>query len=193
WKLARAQLSPPRSQMLGISLIFRQIREAELALGEGDEEGAAACLTDVEPLVADSSEPQWIGALGALVGELRRRQRDLTGARAAVASALDRLEVCTDDVMRIARVSAIGTRVEADIAQRARDLRERADERDAIARARIHAQRLRAAAEDGGPVERAWSAVGAAELARARGRSDPKLWAKAAREWERLERPFRGA
>ncbi|MGZ4184283.1 MAG: response regulator transcription factor, partial [Solirubrobacteraceae bacterium] len=83
-----------------------------------------------------------------------------------------------------------GTRVEADIAQRARDLRERAEERDAIARARIHAQRLRGAAQDGGPVERAWSAVGAAELARARGRNDPKLWAKAAREWERLERPY---
>ena len=92
--------------------------------------------------------------------------------------------------MRIARVSAIGTRVEADIAQRARDLRERADERDAIARARIHAQRLRGAAQDGGPVERAWSAVGAAELARARGRNDPKLWAKAAREWDELERPY---
>jgi ATP/maltotriose-dependent transcriptional regulator MalT len=190
WNLARAQLSPSRSQMVGTLLMFRQIREAELALGEGDEEAAAASLADIEPLVATSSEPQWIGVVGALLGELRRRRRDLPAARAAVANALDRLEVCTDDVMRIARVSAIGTRVEADIAQRARDLRERAGERDAIARARIHAQRLRGAAQDGGPVERAWSAVGAAELARARGRNDPKLWAKATREWEKLERPY---
>ena len=104
--------------------------------------------------MATSSEPQWIGVVGALLGELRRRQRDLLGAREAVANALDRLEVCTDDVMRIARVSAVGARVEADIAQHARDLRERAAERDAIARARIHAQRLRGAAQDGGPVER---------------------------------------
>jgi ATP/maltotriose-dependent transcriptional regulator MalT len=190
WKEAREQLLPLRANMVGILLIFRHIREAELALGEGDEEAAAACLAEIEPLVATSSEPQWIGVVGALLGELRRRRRDLPGARAAVANALDRLEVCTDDVARIARVSAIGTRVEADIAQRARDLRERADERDAIARARIHAQRLRGAAQDGGPVERAWSAVGAAELARARGRNDAKLWAKAAREWERLERPY---
>ena len=190
WKQAREQLLPLRANMVGILLIFRHIREAELALGEGDEEAAAACLAEIEPLVATSSEPQWIGVVGALLGELRRRRRDLPGARAAVANALDRLEVCTDDVARIARVSAIGTRVEADIAQRARDLRERAQERDAIARARIHAQRLRGAAQDGGPVERAWSAVGAAELARARGRNDPKLWAKAAREWERLERPY---
>src|SRR5689334_345785 len=190
WKQAREQLLPLRDNMVGILLIFRHIREAELALGEGDEEAAAACLAEIEPLVATSSEPQWIGVVGALLGELRRRRRDLPGARAAVANALDRLEVCTDDVARIARVSAIGTRVEADIAQRARDLRGRADERDAIARARIHAQRLRGAAQDGGPVERAWSAVGAAELARARGRNDAKLWAKAAREWEKLERPY---
>ena len=126
WNLARAQLSPSRSQMVGTLLMFRHIREAELALGEGDEESAEACLAEIEPLVATSSEPQWIGVVGALLGELRRRQRDLPAARAAVANALDRLEVCTDDVMRIARVSAIGTRVEADIAQRARDLRERA-------------------------------------------------------------------
>jgi DNA-binding CsgD family transcriptional regulator len=80
--------------------------------------------------------------------------------------------------------------VEADIAQRARDLRERGDERDALTRARIHMERLRAAAEEGGPVESAWCAVGAAELARARGRSDPKLWLAAAREWDAITRPF---
>ena len=51
-------------------------------------------------------------------------------------------------------------------------------------------QRLRAAASEGGPVERAWRAVGAAELARARGRSDPKLWITAAREWEAMGRPY---
>jgi DNA-binding CsgD family transcriptional regulator len=87
-------------------------------------------------------------------------------------------------------VSAIGARIEADIAQQARDLRDRAQERDAISRARIHAQRLRAAAQDGGPVESAWSAVGAAELARARGRNDPALWAKAAKKWEAIARPY---
>ena len=92
--------------------------------------------------------------------------------------------------MRIARVTAAGMRVEADIAERARDLREKADERDAVARARIHMQRLRAAASEGGPVERAWQAVGAAELARSRGRSEPKLWITAGREWEAMGRPY---
>ncbi len=193
WETARQYLIPKAAQLAGRQLIFRHLREAEFALGVGDDKTAAECLEAAEPLVARSSEPQWIGAFGTLLAELRRRQRDLTGARAAVADALDRIELCTDDVMRIARVTAAGMRVEADIAQRARDLRDRADERDALARSRIHMQRLRAAASEGGPVERAWRAVGAAELARARGRSDAKLWTVAAREWEAMSRPFQRA
>ena len=193
WEAARKYLVPRAAQLAGRQLIFRHLREAEFALGVGDDETADLCLEQAEPLVARSSEPQWIGAFGTLLAELRRRQRDLTGARAAVAHALDRMELCTDDVARIARVTAAGMRVEADIAQRARDLRERADERDAIARSRIHMQRLRAAAQEGGPVERAWQAVGAAELSRARGRSDPKLWSTAAKEWDAITRPFQRA
>jgi DNA-binding CsgD family transcriptional regulator len=190
WQEAEAHLTPPGTQLAGTLLIFCQVRKADLALGRGDEDQAAEALAEIEPLVAESSEPQWIGVLGALLGELRRRRRDLLGAREAVAQALDRLEVCTDDVMRIARVSAAGVRIEADIAQQARDLRERSQEKDAIARARIHEQRLRGAAQDGGPVERAYRAVVAAELARARGRNDAKLWAKAASEWDAIGRPY---
>ncbi len=193
WEASWAHLGPPPEQLLGLLLMFRLLREAELALGVGDEELAGRCLEQVEPLVESSSEPQWIGSMGTLLGELRRRRRDLPGARAAVAHALDRIEVCTDDVMRIARISAVGAAVEADFAQRARDLREKPEEREAVTRARIHAQRLRAAAQEGGPVERAWSQVGAAELTRARGRSDPKLWAKAALEWEAMGRPYPAA
>jgi DNA-binding CsgD family transcriptional regulator len=95
--------------------------------------------------------------------------------------------------MRIARVTVVGVRVEADIAQRARDLREKAQERDAIARGRIHVQRLRAAAGEGGPVERACLTMGTADLARARGRDDPALWSKAAEEWDGMTRPYLGA
>ena len=193
WEAARSHLGPWRLQLIGIPLIFRLIREADLALGIGDEELAERSLVEVEPLVAQSSEPQWIGVLGSILGELRRRQRDLTAARAAVAQALDRLEVCTDDVARIARVTGIGVRIEADIAQRARDLRETADERDAIARARIHMSRLKAAAQEGGPVESAWRSTGAAEFARARGRNDPSLWLKAGTEWDAISRPYPAA
>ena len=82
--------------------------------------------------------------------------------------------------MRIARVSAVGVAVEADRAQRARDLREKAELRDALPARRLHVERLDAAAQEGGPVERAWLAEGKAELARARGRGSAREWAKAA-------------
>ncbi len=190
WAMSRAHLGPPPSQMIGLLLIYRLLREAEMALGEGDEELASHLLEEARPLVASSSEPQWIGALGALLGELRRRRHELLEARAAVAEALDRIEVCTDDVVRIARVSAIGLAIEADVAQRARDLREKPDERDAVTRARLHLDRLKAAAADGGPVEQAWRLVGEADLARARGRNDAKLWAKAARAWAEMDRLY---
>jgi len=193
WKTARDYLDRTAAHPAGRPLIFRLLRAAELALGVGDNKEAIKDLDELEPLIARSSEPQWIGAFGTLQAECRRRGRDLAGARAAVANALDRIEICTDDVMRIARVTAAGIRVEADIAQRARDLREKSDERDALARARIHMQRLRAAATEGGPVESAWKASGAAELARARGRSDAKLWVAAAREWDAISRPFQRA
>jgi DNA-binding CsgD family transcriptional regulator len=191
WETARKHLqAPPPSWLLGRQLMFRRLREADQALGEGDEDAAAAALEAIDSLVAVSPEPQWIGLFGALKAELLRRRRDLEGAQAAVASALDRIELCTDDVMRIARVTGVGMVVEADRAQRARDLGEKPEERDAVTRAGIHMDRLRAVAEAGGPVERAWLAIGDAELTRARGRSDAAKWVAAASEWEALGRPY---
>jgi ATP/maltotriose-dependent transcriptional regulator MalT len=193
WELARTHIGPSPSRLLGVMLIFAQMRRADQALGEGRHEDAAAALDAIEPLVKVSPEPQWHGGYGSILGELRRREGDLDGARLAVANALDELEVCTDDVMRIARVTAVGLAVEADRALRARDLREEGDARQALSRARIHLQRLRAAAEEGGSVERAWLAVGLAELARGRGRNDAKLWRKAALAWDELHRPYQAA
>jgi DNA-binding CsgD family transcriptional regulator len=193
WKSAREHLGPRPRWLLGRHLIFRQLREADQALGEGDEQAAAEALEAAAPLVAASSEPQWIGLFGSLRAELDRRRHDLQEARAAVAQALDRIELCTDDVMRIARVTGIGMVVEADCAQRARDLREPKAERDALAHARIHMQRLEAVAQAGGAVERAWLALGSAEFARARGHSDPRKWFQAAEEWDALGRPYRAA
>jgi DNA-binding CsgD family transcriptional regulator len=190
WALSRDTLSPLPSRQAGILFIFRQLREAELALGVGDEDVAESCLSSVTELVDVSAEPQWIGLYGSLRGELLARRRDLDGARAAVQNALDRLELCTDDVMRIARVSVTGVQVEAERAQRARDLRETADRRDALLRARIHVDRLAAAAQEGGPVERARLAEGRAELARARGRGAAREWRRAADAWEEVKRPY---
>ncbi len=190
WKAAREHAGLPAQQLAGLNLIYALLRDAELALGEGDTDRAAAALDDAEPLVRVSSEAQWHGLFGALRAELHRREGDLDGARRDVAHALDELETCTEDVMRIARVTAVGLTVEADRAQRARDIGEASDERDALVRARIHMQRLRAAAQSGGPVERAWREFGTAELRRARGRNDPEAWAKSVAAWRALERPY---
>jgi ATP/maltotriose-dependent transcriptional regulator MalT len=192
WELMRSQLDPATTP-LDRQTIFRLLAEAEVGLGEGRDDDAAKRLDDAEPLIAASTEPQWIGWFGALRGELHRRRYDLIAARAAVEHALGRLEVCTDDVTGIARASAMGAQIEADIARRAKDLRERAEERDALTRLDIQLSRLDAAAQEGGPVERAWLATGRAELARGRARNDPARWRKAAEQWEALERTYQAA
>jgi DNA-binding NarL/FixJ family response regulator len=190
WELSRRCLSPSLGRASGTLLIFGQLRAADFALGVGDDDEAQRCLQEVAEQVDVTAEPQWIGTFGALRGELLARLGDLEGAQRAVQDALDRLELCTDDVMRIARVSVVGVMVEADRAQRARDLSLSAERRDALARARIHVQRLDAAAQEGGPVEHARLAQGRAEMARARNRGAQKEWSKAAKAWEAIRRPY---
>jgi DNA-binding CsgD family transcriptional regulator len=110
-----------------------------------------------------------------------------------VDEALDRLEFCTEDVMRLARVTAVGVAVEADRAQRANDLGDQAELGAARARGEELVERVRATAIDGGPVEAAWAAMADAEDTRMRGDSDPALWGKAAEAWDALDRPYLAA
>jgi DNA-binding CsgD family transcriptional regulator len=193
WALARECLSPPRERMTGILSIFRQTREAELAAAVGEEDRALECLASVAELVARSAEPQWIFIYGSVSAEVHARRGELETAQADVAQALDRMEVCTDDIARIAAVSLSGMRVEADRAQRARDLGDAAMRRDALARAKLHLSRLEAAAQDGGPVERGRLIVAKAEMARARGRAAAPAWARAAEASAALELPYPAA
>jgi len=193
WRAAQEALSPSPTRAAGLLFIYRRLLGAEMALGRGDEDTAAECLDAVQDLVAVSDQPQWISLYGALRADLLVRRRDLEGAQAAVQQALDRLEVCTEDVTGIAWVSCIGLWVEADRAQRARDLREAGDRRDAMTRARLHADRLAATAQDGGPVEHARLTQGKAEMARARGRGGAKEWHRAAAAWDELKRPYSAA
>jgi ATP/maltotriose-dependent transcriptional regulator MalT len=184
---------PAPERLVGNELLNAQLRRADLALGRGDHDRARDLLQQLEPGMTETAEPQYLGPYGALLAELRRREGDLDGARAAVDEALDRLEFCTEDVMRLARVTAIGVAVEADRAQRAHDLGDKADLRSARARGRDLVERVRATAIDGGPVEAAWSAMADAEDARMRGKPDPARWGKAAEAWEGLQRPYLAA
>jgi DNA-binding NarL/FixJ family response regulator/tetratricopeptide (TPR) repeat protein len=190
WAGARATPLPPTSSLQGVSLMSRLLRDAQLALGEGDNARARECLTEVRPLVRVTAEAQWHAEFGTLDAELHLREGDLEGAQKAITNALDELETCTDDVVGIADASGHGIWVEADRATRARALHDPAMEQDALARAEIHFGRLRAATEDGGPIQQAGLKTGTAEFARARGENDPLLWREAAAAWAELGRPY---
>ncbi|HEV7752205.1 MAG TPA: AAA family ATPase [Baekduia sp.] len=167
-----------------------ELRRAELALGQGDDARARTALEEVEALLVDSLEPQFVAVAGVLRAELDRRNGHPVCAREAVESALERLEFCSDDTVRLGRLAVTGVAVEADHAQRARDLGDGTTEADAIARAELMLDRARAAAAGGRPLETAYAATAEAHALRARGQDPGDRWTAAADEWAALDRPL---
>jgi DNA-binding CsgD family transcriptional regulator/tetratricopeptide (TPR) repeat protein len=192
WVFAERHLPDP-GPVTGTTFVNFALRHAELALGKGDSAEARALLDQVDAAAVNIDEPQFLGVMGALRDELERRAGDLDAARAAIRRALDRIETCTDDVVRLARVAAVGVVVEADAAQRACDLGDDEERRRALMEGEFHLGRAGAAAEDGGPVEEAWLRSAEAELARANGSADPELHEAAAQAWEHVQRPYPAA
>jgi tetratricopeptide (TPR) repeat protein len=193
WDRAETILSSTRERQIGNSLVNLDLRRAELALARGQYERAYELLDEAARVGAGIDEPQLTGVLGALRSELERRRGDLGAARGAVRDALASLEMSTDDAPRQARVSAAGTTVEADAAQRARDVGDPEGERVAIEQADLHVARVQALVDDGRPLETAWLLVARAERTRAGGAGDPRAFAAAADAWTALERPYRAA
>jgi DNA-binding CsgD family transcriptional regulator len=181
---------PNHGAVAGTTFVNFALRRAELALIRGDSSQARKLLDDVDAVSTDLQEPQFLGVLGALRAELERRAGALEFARQAIQAALDRIETCTDDVVRLARVAAVGVVVEADAAQRARDVGDQEAERRALLEADFHLGRVSAAAHDGGPVEEAWMRSAEAERARADGRPDPAAHEAAADAWKAVTRPY---
>jgi DNA-binding CsgD family transcriptional regulator/tetratricopeptide (TPR) repeat protein len=164
------------------------LRRAELALCRGDDAVARASLEEVEALLVDSLEPQFVAVAGVLRAELDRRSGHPVGAREAVESALERLEFCSDDTVRLGRLALTGVAVEADLAQRARDLGDEAAATDAIARAGVMLSRAEAAAAAGRPLETAYYASARAQMLRACGQDPGEAWNDAAETWRVLGR-----
>ncbi len=80
WKLARATLGPSPERLSGVSLLFRQLREAEQSLGEGDEEvgtrvPGAHRRADPADLGVPVDRPAWRGAGRAAPSPARLRRR----------------------------------------------------------------------------------------------------------------------
>jgi DNA-binding CsgD family transcriptional regulator len=190
WDRAEAILGSIRGRQIGNALVNLDLRRAELALGRGQHGLARELLDEAANVGAGIDEPQLTGVLGALRAELERRAGDLEAARRAVRDALASLEMSTDDAPRRARVSAAGTTVEADAAQRARDVGELEHERVALDQADLHVARVQAIADDRRPLETAWLLVARAERTRAGGAGDPGAYATAAAAWTALERPY---
>jgi DNA-binding CsgD family transcriptional regulator len=193
WRMARQHLDLTPSKMSGLFQIFRALREAELELATGDEDATERLLDSIADAIAMTSEPQWIGGYGSLRAELHVRRGELDEARRYAEEGLGRIEVCTEDTIRIARLSAAAVSVEAARAQRARDLRDTSGLRDALARAKLHMERLEAAVQAGGDVEQARLAQAKAEMAVARGRGSAREWARAVKAWDSIGRPYRAA
>jgi DNA-binding CsgD family transcriptional regulator/tetratricopeptide (TPR) repeat protein len=191
WDLAEEQLLPAGTPYGGVALAHARLRNAELALGRGDDRQARADLEQADELLANALEPQYIAVIAALGAELERRAGDLDAARSQVDRGIDRIQFCSDDAARMAQVASAGASVEADAAERADDVGDEVAAAMALGRAETMTELVRAAAEDGvRPLEAALLANAEAELARARGEDDPGRWAAAAGAWEAVQRPY---
>jgi len=200
WAKSAALMPPemaPRHR--GMTLVFYEIRRAELELARGDHETARSRLLRARELASRSFEPQWHVAISALLGALERRERRLEAARDVIEEALARLEGEQGTLIShpIARLLSAGAGIEADAAQQARDLGRPDDEARAIEAARDYASRAAALADrpsaSVAPETRAHELVAAAEAARAAGTPDPELWAAAAEAYRAIDRPYRVA
>jgi DNA-binding CsgD family transcriptional regulator/tetratricopeptide (TPR) repeat protein len=176
-------------RVTGNSRVNVELRRAELALHRGDDATARTSIEEVEALLVDSLEPQFVAVAGVLRAELDRRNGPPVCAREAIEAALERLEFCSDDTVRLGRLALTGVAIEADLAQRARDLGDADAEADAIARAGIMLSRAHAAAAAGRPMESAYAATADAHHLRASGEDPGDAWSVAAERWEALDRP----
>jgi DNA-binding CsgD family transcriptional regulator len=190
WEQAEAAIPAASRRHTGGTYLFWQTCTAQLALGRGETERAERAIAALGEAVQGSTEPQFLGPYGVLSSELARRAGDIDSARAAVDEGLDRIEYCSEDVVRISALAVAGLRVEGDAGQLARDRRH--EEAQAVVRSRAEAmlERARLAAEAGWGVEAAQLATAEAEYARATGDDSGSLWAAAAERWEELRRPY---
>ncbi len=189
WERSEENLPDPQRWTGTHTRVNIGLRRLHLAMGRGSHDAARETLTELEELAAESSEPQFVGPVAYLGAELRRREGNLDGARAAIDRGLDLMEFCTDDAARVGAVAFGGVTVEADAAQRARDLGDGEAERAAMRRVDDLLARVAAAATRTRPVECAMLLGARAEAGRAAGRPDPPAYERAAQAFEELTRP----
>jgi ATP/maltotriose-dependent transcriptional regulator MalT len=190
WTGAEEIIPAASRRHTGGTLLYWHTCKAQLALGRGDVEAAEEAVAALATAPAELREPQFIGMHGILSAELSRRRGDIDAARDVIDDALDRIEFCSEDVVRVAALAVLGLRVEGDAGEAARDRRD--EQAEAIAKSRADAllERSRMAAEAGLVVEAAQLATSEAEYARATGGDPAAAWSSAAECWDELRRPY---
>jgi DNA-binding NarL/FixJ family response regulator len=174
----------------GMYLTNLDLRRGELALLRGDHETARALLEEAGRVALRAGQPQYHGPHGAFLGELLRREGDLDAARATIAAAAPLL---AGDTVRIARLAALGARIEADEAARARDLGRSGDAAEAAARAARNAEAAAGVIGPRSDIERAYAAAAAAYATCARGDDARDELREAIARFEALGYPHQAA
>ena len=171
----------------------RLLRDAELAVGIGDHDRALACLQASAEKAERAPEDTFFAVHAALTAELHARRGEPAAAAEAIENATRRLASYPHEALRAADVRTLAVRVHADLAQRARDVGDRAAAQAAIARAAQHLDQLAAAEDTATPHDRALIAEARAHLARARGGERAEDWVRVAAAWEGLNMPYPAA
>ena len=193
WDGAEEAIPPASRRHTGGTRLYWHTCRAQLALARGDVETAQEAVETLGEATAGLREPQFVGMHGILSAELSRRRGELDAARAVIDDALDRIEFCSEDVVRVAALAVLGLRVEGDAGEAARDRRDPDAEAAAKTRADALLERSRAAAEAGLVVEAVQLATSEAEHARATGAEASGAWRAAAERWDDLHRPYAAA
>ena len=120
WETARSAPRPPTASLVGVMLIFALLVDAESRWVEGDDQLAAAAWRPPHRWSGSAARRSGTAATGRCSVSCSVASASSMRPAATVAQALDEFEVCTDDVMRIARVTTVGLGVEADRALRPR-------------------------------------------------------------------------
>ncbi len=153
----------------------------------GDQEAAAAALDHTRDL---RGTPFYVAFFAAMRAELALLRDDLDTARVMVAQAVPAAHD-TEYLEPLAYLAAVGARVEADAAHRARARRRPVEAAAAADAAAELCERVRARAAAGGTSSYAACllATAEAEATRATHPSDPDHWAEAAQLWDRHGSP----